>query len=74
MEMGIDASPYGNGESLFPYGESKETTPRFHTGIPLWKRRLTHPNMEMGNPHFHVGNQKIQLPIFIWGSPYGKGD
>jgi hypothetical protein len=30
--------------------------------------------MEMGNPCFHVGNQKIWLPIFIWGSPYGNRD
>jgi hypothetical protein len=69
METGIDASQYGNGECPFPYGESKEMTHHFHTEIPTWKRGLTHPHMEMGDPRFHMWNQKIRLPIFIWGSP-----
>ncbi len=74
METGIDASQYGNGECPFPYGESKKMTPPLHTEIPIQKRGLTNLHMELGNPHFHMGNQKIRLPIFIWVSPYRNGD
>jgi hypothetical protein len=48
METGIDTSPYGNGESSFPYWESNEMAPHFHTGIPIWKRGLTRPCFHMG--------------------------
>jgi hypothetical protein len=74
METGIVTYPYGNGESLFPYGESKDTAPHFHMRIPIWKWGLTHPHMEMGNLCFHMGNLKKQLPVSIQGSPYGNGD
>jgi hypothetical protein len=33
-----------------------------------------HPNIEMGNAHFHMGNKKKWLPVFIQGSPYGNRD
>jgi hypothetical protein len=74
METGIETSPYGNGEGPFPYGESNEMASCCKTGIPMWKRGLTHPHMEMGSTHFHMGNQKIRLPIFIWESPYRNKD
>jgi hypothetical protein len=74
METGIDTSPYGNGECPFPYGESKEMVSCFQKEIPIWKWGLTHPHMEMGFTRFHMGNQKIWLPIFIWGSPYRNRD
>jgi hypothetical protein len=35
MEMGIDTYPYENGESPFPYGDLKKTSPQFHMGIPI---------------------------------------
>jgi hypothetical protein len=74
IETGIATSPYGNGECLFPYGESLLRTPCFHTGIPIWKRGLTHHHMEMGKACFHMGNHKKWLPVSIQGSPYGNGD
>ncbi len=32
-----ETSPYGKGESLFPYGEPDDTAPRFHMVIIIWK-------------------------------------
>lgn len=56
-------SPYKNGDlhipckSPFPYWESNETTPRFHTdtAIPIWKWKFKHP---------------LQIPVSIWESPF----
>jgi hypothetical protein len=33
MVMGIHKSPYGNGVSLFLYGDCKDINPRMETGI-----------------------------------------
>jgi hypothetical protein len=33
MVMGIHKSPYGNGVSPNPYGDSKDINPRMETGI-----------------------------------------
>jgi hypothetical protein len=83
LEMGIVTSPYGNGESPFPYGESKNMAPHFHMGIPIWKRGLMHPHMEMGNACFHMGNQEndslfpyrdLHMEMGIDTSQYGNGE
>ncbi len=46
--------------------------PCFHTGIPIWKCGLTRPRMEMGYPHFCMGNQIKGIPVSLRGSPYGN--
>jgi hypothetical protein len=48
MGIVLLASPYGNGDSPFPYGDVL---------IPIWKWGSFHwnPHMETGNPHFHMG-------------------
>jgi hypothetical protein len=51
METGIE-HPHSIGVSLFPYGESNERAPHFHTGIPIRKRGFT-------QPHFHTGTSSV---------------
>ncbi len=46
----------------------------FHTGISIWKWVSTVAYMEMGNAHFHMGNQKKWLPVSIKRLPYRNGD
>jgi hypothetical protein len=35
METEIETSPYGKGESPFPYGEANGTDTHFYMGIPV---------------------------------------
>jgi hypothetical protein len=78
MKTGIEGSPfpYGYGDCLLPhgYGNSKQMHPHFHTGIPIWKRGLTHPHIEMVNHRFYIVIEKFRLANSMWVSPYGNGD
>jgi hypothetical protein len=46
--MGNGKSPFGNGESLFQYGDSKHTASPFHMRITKQKRLAENPHMETG--------------------------
>jgi hypothetical protein len=69
MEIGIDTSPYGNGQAPFPYGEPDDMAPRFYMEIP-YRNGYPFPNGEgpVTNPFpdrvcFHLG---IEVKIPIW--------
>ncbi len=74
METGVDASPFPYSDCPLLYRDSTLMDFCFHMGIPIWKRGLTHPCMEMVNHCFHTGIEKFRLPVSIWESPYGNGD
>jgi hypothetical protein len=71
MDLGI---PIWERGSPFPYGDSTQMDPRYHTGIPIWERGLTYPHMEMVNLRFHMGIENFMIPVSIWGSRYGNED
>jgi hypothetical protein len=58
-------SPYGNGDSPFPYGDA---SPRFYIEISVWKQGVISfdPHMETGIPHFHIGMHQSPFP---YGDP-----
>ena len=64
-ETGIDASPFPYRDCPLPNGDSTEMDLRYHTGIPIWERGLTHPHKEMVHHHFHMGIEKFWLPVSI---------
>jgi len=73
--MGIDQSPYGNGESLFPFGDANEMIPISIWGSP-YRNGSPFPNGDRSvtNPfpnrvRAHLG---IEVKITIWECfPYG---
>ena len=72
METGIDASPFPYGDYPLPYKDSNQVNPRFHMGIPIWKRGLTHPHFHMGTIQFLTRFHMMSVTIweFRKKSPY----
>ena len=70
METEIETSPYGKGESPFPYGEANGTDTHFYMGntpFPNGDHSVTNPFPN--RVHAHLG---IEVKITIWECfPYG---
>jgi hypothetical protein len=73
IETGINTSPYGNGKSLFPYGESKNTAPHFQMGILIYRNGDFHiPTSPYGNGECPFPYGESQSPCFHTGIPTWK--
>ena len=71
--MGIDQSPYENGESPFPYGDANETIPGFHMGILNMEMGIDQSPYGNGESPFSYGDANEMIPVSIWGSPCRNG-